>query len=126
MNGSFDAEAYGHNVEIVGYTDLQARSGFQIALHKADERWFLYTAALWHSGMTIVEVTNPADPRFIQFMPGPPNTWTLQVQIADGRMITSMERIPPGWGGALDQPHAEGFLIWDLADPESPQKIGHF
>jgi hypothetical protein len=126
INSLFDNGAYSHNIEVVGYTDLQKRPGFKIALHKVGERWFLYTAALWHSGMTIVEVTNPADPRFIRFIPGPPNTWTLQVQIADGRMITSMECIPPGWGGAPGKPYAEGFLIWDLADPESPKNIGHF
>ena len=32
----------------------------------------------------------------------------LQVQIADDRMITSMERIPPGWG---DQPGPFGVCV---------------
>ena len=41
-------------------------------------------------------------------------------------MITSFERIAPGWGGQPGQPYEEGFLIWDLTDPEDPKRLGHF
>lgn len=114
---------YNKGFELVGYTDLDGRPGFKMALHKAGDRWYLYTAQFWVSGWSIVEVTDPANPRFIRYIEGPSNTWTLQVQIADGLMITSMERIMPGWGGT-DGPYGEGFLIWDLADPENPKQIG--
>ena len=119
-------ESYSRHMEAVGYTDLEGRPAFKLALHKAGERWYLYTATFWHPGLNIVEVTDPANPRFVRFIPGPPNTWTLQVQIADGRMITSEERIAPGWGDDPDKPFSEGFLIWDLADPEDPQVLGKF
>jgi hypothetical protein len=117
---------FNHNMDLVGYTDLNNKPAFKLAIHKAGDRWFLYTATLWHSGFNITEVTDPARPRFIQFVPGPSNTWTLQVQIAEGRMITSMEKIPPGWGGNPGAPNGEGFLIWDLSDPENPTQLGHF
>ena len=119
-------EVFLSNIELVGYTDLAGRPSFKLALHKADDRWFLYAPTLWHSGLNIVEVTEPNQPRFVRFVPGPPNTWTLQVQIAEGHMITSMERIPPGWGGVLDAPYDEGFLIWDLANAEVPKSARPF
>jgi hypothetical protein len=118
--------ASSENVELVGYDDLDGRSGFKLALHEADGRLYLYVAALWHSGWSIVEVTDPRAPRFVRWIAGPPNTWTIQVQVADGLMITSLEHIPAGWGGDPDPPPQEGFLIWDLADPEDPQQIGHW
>jgi hypothetical protein len=31
-----------------------------------------------------------------------------------------------GWGNTPGEPNGEGFLIWDLADPEDPQLLGHF
>jgi hypothetical protein len=120
------AEPFADNVEYVGYDDLEGRSGFKLALHEVDERFYLYVAALWHSGWSIVEVTDPRAPRFVRWIPGPPNTWTIQVQVAEGRMITSLEHIPSGWGGDADTPPQEGFLIWDLADPEDPQQLGHW
>ena len=88
-----------HNMELIGYADLGGRPAFRLAIHHPGRRWYLYTAALWTSGLSITEITDPMHPRFVRFLPGSANTWTLQVQIAHGLMITSMEKIPPGWGG---------------------------
>jgi hypothetical protein len=114
------------NFDLVGYLDLDGRPGFKMALHRAGSRWYLYVAMLWVSGWSIVEVTDPANPRFVRFIPGPPNTWTLQIQIADGIAITSLERIYQGWGGNEHAPFEEGFYIWSLSDPENPQLLGHY
>ena len=118
-------KAYSENFEAVGYFDMEGRPGFKMALHKAGDRWYMYVAKFWCSGWSIVEVTDPAKPRFVRYIPGPDNTWTLQVQIAEGRMITSLERIPPGWGDKPG-PFGEGFIIWDLADPENPRQLGQY
>lgn len=114
------------NVEAIGYLSLEDRPAFKMALHRAGDRWYFYCAHLWVSGWSIVEVTDPARPRFVRFIEGPPNTWTLQIQIADGLMITSMEKIPDGWPGKNDGPFGEGFDIWSLADPEDPKLLGHY
>lgn len=117
---------WANNFRQTAYIDLEGRPAFKMAIHRAGERWFLYTAHFWHSGLSVTEITDPSAPRFIRFIPGPPNTWTLQVQVADGIMITSMERIPDGWGGDANGPFGEGFLIWDLSNPEDPQQLGHY
>jgi len=119
-------KAWTKNFEPIAYIPLENRPAFKMALHKAGDRWYLYTAQFWHSGLSIVEVTDPARPRFVRFIEGPANTWTLQVQIAEGRMVTSLERIPDGWGGEPGGSYDEGFVIWDLADPENPQRLGQF
>lgn len=118
-------QSYSRNMEAIGYIDLQGKPAFKLAIHKKGERWYLYTACLWHPGFHISDITDPRRPRYLRYVPGPANTWTLQVQIAQGRMITSQERIPPGWGDAPG-PFGEGFVIWDLADPEDPKPLGHF
>ena len=68
----------------------------------------------------------PAAPEYCSFIPGPENTWTIQVQVAEGKMIAGLERIAPGWGGADGQPFTEGFFIFDVSAPTEPKKIGHF
>jgi len=62
----------------------------------------------------------------VRFLAGPENTWTLQIQIADGRMTTSYERVAEGRGNDPDGPHEEGFSIWDLVDPKDPKVMGRF
>lgn len=127
MGAAFPSgKAWSENFTPVGYLDMEGRPAFKMAIHRRGDRWYLYTAHFWHSGLTIYDITDPADARFVRFIPGPPNTWTLQVQVAGERMITSMERIPPKWGGDTAAPFAEGFLVWDLADPENPVQLGHY
>lgn len=122
------------NMEFVGYDDLNGKPGFQMALHKAGERYYLYTASFRHNGWNIVEVTDPYHPRNVKWMEGP---WvsdlrdgqsTPKIQIADGLMLTAH-------GGTMKELHGTepglpfwgGLMIWDVAsDPENPRLISRF
>lgn len=119
-------EAFAHNFSARSYISLEGRPGFKMAIHEAGGRFYLYVAHLWESGFSVVDITDASQPRFVRFIPGPPNTWTLQVQVADGLMITSQERIMEGWGHKPGEPFGEGFVIWSLADPEAPLALGHY
>jgi hypothetical protein len=63
--------AYSRNVEPIAYLELGGRPAFKMALHRAGERWYWYCAHLWESGWSIVEVTDPARPRFVRSIEGP-------------------------------------------------------
>jgi hypothetical protein len=78
-----------HNVDLLAYHDLDGRSGFKLALQEVAGRFFLYVAGFWHSGWSILDVTDPEHPELLRFLEGPPNTMTIQVQVADGTMITA-------------------------------------
>ena len=117
---------HSHNVDHVGYHDLQGRPAFKLAMQEVGGRWYLYMGHLWHRGWTVLDVTDPTHPQHVIFLPGPENTWTIQVQVADGKMITALERIAPGWGGKEGEVFSEGFLIWDVSEPKKPRQLGHF
>jgi len=118
---------WSENVELLAYEDLQGRSSFKLALQERDGRFFLYVAALWHSGWSIVDVTEPERPRFLRWVEGPPNTWTIQVQVADGKMITALEHVPPGWSaGGSDAEPMDGFFVWDVSEPDDPRLLGQW
>ena len=115
-----------HNVELLAYHDLDGRSGFKLALQEVDGHFFLYVAGLWHSGWSILDVTNPEHPELLRFLDGPPNTMTLQVQVSDGMMIAGLEHPFPGLplnGSARPQ---DGFLVWDVKEPDGPQLLGRW
>ncbi len=117
---------FAHNVEPIGYHDLNGKPAFKLALQEVNNRWYLYLAHLWHRGWSILDVTDPAGPEYVAFIPGPENTWTIQIQVAEGKMITALERIAPGWGGTEGGPFSEGFLIWDVSDPTKARLLGQF
>ena len=111
---------------MVSYSEVDGRPPFKLAIQERDGRWLLYMGHLWDRGWTIMDVTHPSRPRVLNFIPGPPNTWTIQMEIEGGKMITALERIAPGWGGDPEQPNDEGVLIWSLDDPVNQKLLGQF
>jgi len=116
----------GRNVRVIGYSETEGRPPFKLAIQEVGGRWLLYMGHLWDRGWSIMDVTNPRDPRVVKFIPGPPNTWTIQMDVEEGKMVTALERIAPGWGGDGAKPFDEGVIIWSLADPVNPQRLGQF
>jgi hypothetical protein len=126
MAQKIPAGYFTHNIEPVGYHDLNRKPAFKLAMQEVNNRWYLYVAHLWHRGWSVLDVSDPAAPEHCTFVPGPENTWTIQIQVAEGKMVTGLERIAPGWGGAEDQPFTEGFFIFDVSEPTKPRQLGHF
>jgi hypothetical protein len=119
-------EAAARNVAVVGYSDLNGRPAFKLAIDQVAGHWLLYMGHLWDRGWSIVDVTDPRNPEVLNFIPGPSNTWTIQMEVAEEKMITALQRIAPGWGGDLSAPFAEGVGIWDLTDPVNPALLGQY
>src|SRR5215472_7285935 len=114
-------------VDLLAYHDLDGRSGLKLALQEVDGHFFLYVAGFWHSGWSILEVTDAEHPELLGFLDGPPNTMTLQVQVAEGTMITALEHPPPGLtiGDPAAKPK-DGFLIWNVEEPDRPELLGQW
>ena len=117
---------FAYNIELLGYHDLGGKPAFKLAMQEVNGRWYLYMGHLWHRGWSILDVTDPSAPQYAAFIPGPENSWTIQIQVAEGKMVTALERIAPGWGEVDGKPFSEGLLIWDLSDPVKPRQLGHY
>ncbi len=110
-------------LEVVGYTDAADRPPFKLALTVVDDRWYLVTGHLWHRGWSVIDVTDPSDPRPVAFHPGPDNTWTAQANVADGLLVAGLARMPPQWGGDPDRPFEEAVAVLDVRDPLRPREV---
>src|SRR6266566_5018301 len=55
------------NTKPIGYSDLDGRGGaFKMAIRHIGDRWYLYTGHLWNRGWSIVDVTDPANPKCVK------------------------------------------------------------
>lgn len=117
-----------HNTHAIGYSDLNGRAGaFKLDILKAGDSWFLYMGHLWDRGWTILDVTNPKNPKVANFITGPDNTWTIQMVVQDGLMVTALEHFSVAWGADPNRPMDEGVLIWDVReDPVHPKLLSHW
>ena len=114
------------NMELIGYHDLEGKPGFQMAMQVVDKKWYLYLGHFWHQGWSILDVTEPSNPKLMKFVPGPGGTETVKVQVADGIMITNLQKWIHFPGRPTDLPYEEGLYIWDVKDPVNPKRLGHW
>jgi hypothetical protein len=114
------------NMQPIGYSDLNGHGAFKMAIKRVGDKWYLYMGHLWERGWTIVDVTDPANPKVAKHIPGPDNTFTIQMELHDNLMVTAMERMFPTWGGDVDKPFDEGVLVWDISDPLNPKQLSHW
>jgi len=111
------------NMQVVGYSDMQGRPPFKLALKRVGDRWYLYTGHLWHDGWSIVDVTDPRNPKYLKFVPGVPNSWNIQVTLHDNLMIGAVQGKARAWGGDPSMPSGEGIILWDISDPVNPRVL---
>ncbi len=109
-------------VEPIGFTGLQGKFGaFKLAIkHAANGRWYLYAGHSFDHGWSIVDVTDPADPKYVRFIPGPEDAITAQVTLHDNLMLTSTDRHEHPKEGA------SAVWLWDISNPENPKKLSEW
>jgi hypothetical protein len=114
-------------VRLRAYHDLDGRPAFKLALQDIGGRRYLYCGHFWHRGWSVVDVTDADAPQLAAFVTGPADTWTLQVQAADGLLLAGLEHPAEGWGVPPDAAGEEGLLVFDLrGDPTAPELLAHF
>ena len=90
------------NMKPIGYSGLDGRGGaFKMAIRQVNGHWYLYMGHLWNRGWTILDVTDPTNPKVVKFIPGPDNTWTIQMELHDNIMITALQREVSHAGAAI-------------------------
>ena len=114
------------NMEPVGYSHMEGRPPFKLAIKQVGNKWYLYTGHLWHDGWSIVDVTDPRDPKYVKFIPGMPNSWNIQVTLHDNLMIGALQPKIPSWGGEAGKPGSNGIIIWDISDPLNPKEVSRW
>src|SRR6516162_1481326 len=129
------------NMKLVGTNDLQARSAYQPTIHHQGDRWIAYighhggtddvpspvnplTGQAEPNGTSIVDVTDPAHPKYLRHLPGQGGKYesggAQMVRICDGKAL------PKGDRNAVYMLRtfgSEAHEIWNVADPANPVLI---
>jgi hypothetical protein len=125
------------NMRLVGFNDLQARSAYQPIIHKQSDRYIAYvghhgasfvskplnpiSGQAEFNGTSIVDVTNPAQPRYLAHIPGSEgdaeNGGAQMVRACDGKTLPNAD---PAAVYLLRTFGPHGHEIWNVADPAKP------
>jgi hypothetical protein len=125
-------------MKLIGWNDLQARSAYQPTIHHQGDRWIAYighhggtdetpdpinpmTARAEPNGTSIVDVTDPAHPKYLKHLPGQEGRYEAggaqMVRVCDGK---SLPKGDPKAVYMLRTFGSEAHEIWSVADPANP------
>ena len=109
------------NLEVVGFTGLNDRPGaFKVVpKHAKNGHWYIYAGHTFDKGWSIIDVTDPKDPKYVKFIPyqtSEKGVITAQLTLHDDILITAIDK-------SKSDP---AILIWDISDPENPKQIGQW
>ena len=110
------------NMKPIGYSDLGGHEAFKMAIKHVGNRWFLFMGHFVANGWSVVDVTDPTNPKVVKFLPGPTPTSAGQVDLHGDLMITALQD-RAGYGGDPNKKVVEGVLLWNIADPLNPEQI---
>jgi len=129
------------DMALVGYHDLQARSAYQPLVREQNGRWILYvghhggtekvpkplnplTGAFEFDGTSVLDVTDPAAPRYLAHIPGEEGLGEAggaqMVRVCSGR---ELPRGDPGKFYLLRTFGNSWHEIWDVTDPAKPVRV---
>ena len=129
------------NMRLVGMDDLQARSAYQPVIHyqqsgQQNGRWIAsvghhggkrmnpLTGQVELNGTSIVDVTDPKQPRYLHHIPGADGEaeagGAAMVRVCDGKMLPSGAREKTYLLRTLGNLAHE---VWDVTDPARPARL---
>jgi hypothetical protein len=130
-----------HDMRLVGYNDLQARSAYQPTIHQQNGRWIAYighhggtpdepkpinplTGQHEFNGTSLIDVTDPRRPKFLAHIPGEEGQYEAggaqMVRVCDGKTLPKGD---PAKTYMLRTFGNSAHEIWDTSDPAKPQLV---
>lgn len=117
-----------NNVELLGYTNMNEHTALKITMTRAGDRWCIIGGHYNIPGWSVIDVTDPKNPRVAKFIAGPPNTSTNQVDLADGILVGALGRPTNREDAGMDAktPYDAGVILIDVKDPRNPRELGRW
>lgn len=110
---------------IVAHIPLSGSPTSQMDLQENGARQYLYIAANSNEGLTIVDVTNPNQPKVIKRLAWPNEASTGRLQMVSGGL--ALAEGSEGHSAAVDSPPSTRTVkVLDLSDPANPRTVLSF
>lgn len=132
---------FARNMKLIGHSDIGGRGdGLQLMVH----RGYAYVAHPWSQGFSIVDVRDARQPKTVNYVQAPPNTWNIHLQTHDDLLLVinaldlfadvesftgekayytksvgetvAAEKRQRSW--------TAGMTVFDISTPDRPKKIG--
>jgi len=135
---------YAKNMKLIGHSDQGGRpDGVQLMINKG----FAFTGHMFSKGFSVMDVRDPRDPKPVNYIPAPPNTWNIHLQTQGDLLLVINAKDMFASAEFQDEKHyykgalgkkvgtadasgpvtrdwTAGMAVYDIANPAEPRKIG--
>ena len=108
--------------QVVAHISFSGLSAVDMAMQKkVNDKYYLYVQHSKDQGISIIDISNPAQPKAVGIIPWPdPAVWSRLNLTGDFAIIAESEVLP------TRNPSNDDLVLWDLSDPAVPRVVQKF
>ena len=113
----------GAGSQVVAHISFSGRSAVDMAMQKkVNDRYYLYVQHSKDQGISIVDVSNPAQPTAVGVIPWPDPSVASRMSLTGDLAIIAENAALPTHSSISD----DDLVLWDLSNPSAPQVVQKF
>jgi hypothetical protein len=108
--------------QVVAHISFSGLSAVDMAMQKkVNDKYYLYVQHSKDQGISIIDISNPAQPKAVGIIPWPdPAVWSRMNLTGDLAIIAESEALP------TRNPSNDDLVLWDLSNPAVPRVVQKF
>src|SRR5580693_5048949 len=109
--------------QVVAHISFSGLSAVDMAMQKTvNDKYYLYVQHSKDQGISIVDVSNPAQPKAVGVIPWPDPAVSGRMNLTGDLAIIAENAVLPMHSSASD----DDLVLWDLSNPAAPQVVQKF
>ena len=112
-----------NQAQVVAHIPFAGLSAVDMAMQKkVNDRYYLYVQHSKDQGISIVDVSKPAQPKVVGVIPGPDPALSARMNVTGDLAIVAESEAVPMHSKTSD----EDLVVWDLSNPAAPRIVQKF
>jgi len=116
-------KATNNQARVVAHIEFTGLSSVDMAMQrKLDDKYYLYVQHSKDQGISIIDITKPAQPKTVGAMPWPDPAQSSRMNVMGDLAIIAENGIPVMQSNSSN----DDLVLWDLSNPASPRVVQKF
>jgi hypothetical protein len=112
-----------HQADVVSHISFAGLSAVDMAIQKkVNDKYYLYVQHAKDQGITIIDISKPAQPKAIAVIPWPDPAMSSRMNVTGDLAIIAETGVPLMRGSASN----DDLVLWDLSNPAAPRVVRRF
>ena len=112
----------GAGSQVVAHISSAGLSAVDMAMQKkVNDKYYLYVQHSKDQGISIIDISNPAQPKAVGVIPWPDPAVSSRMNLTGDLAIIAESEVPP-----TRNPSNDDLVLWDLSNPAAPRVVQKF